>query len=131
MIGIIVVTGSRHGVPIADLRAALDAGKAHLDTHHKPSAGCILYHGASRGVDRQAHIEAGERGWASRPFVADWEIGHFAGPIRNGRMLKAAKSSGRPVVVVALPRGEARGTTDCINQARGFGLDVLVFEEGS
>lgn len=31
MIGIIVVTGSRHGVPDADLCAALDAGKAHLE----------------------------------------------------------------------------------------------------
>lgn len=86
-------------------------------------------------------VDALVRDWAqgfSRVFKADWKgVGKAAGPLRNGRMVTAAKRwADKPyweghivdVLVLAFPKGKSPGTRDCMKQAQVAGLEVRVVE---
>lgn len=59
-------------------------------------------------------------------FRARWEVhGPPAGPLRNQRMIDAALMEPEgDVVVYAWPKGESRGTYDCIRRAVRVGFPV-------
>lgn len=68
--------------------------------------------------------------------AADWDThGKAAGPIRNAKMVKAAAALadaiGAQLECHAWPRGESRGTRDCMRKAEAAGAKMFVYEEGS
>lgn len=127
MQGILIATGTREGVTKKELVTAFYTGVARL--MEMGVTEIILYHGCMSGVDTQAANEARARGGEPRGFnPADYGKWPECGPLRNAAMISAAIATGLPVVVFALPRGAAKGTRNCIKQARAAGLEVLVFE---
>ena len=73
-----------------------------LDLLHSKIGIKELHHGDARGADRLAGHWARENGIPEIRHPADWKRdGRAAGPIRNERMLKAAK----PTRVIAFPGG--------------------------
>lgn len=118
----VVVTGSRKWGDVVALRQALN------DVQRK-SGGMgekmMLAHGAARGADRLAGIEAEALGWRVREFPVDETIdGPWpgAGCERNARMLYDFA----PDVVLAFPTAESRGTWDCIHKASDRGILVVI-----
>lgn len=116
----VLVTGSRELTSVTPVYHALRlaseqaGGLEHL----------IVRHGhCPKGADAYAHK------WCSAlPEVteerrpADWDrYGKAAGFIRN----KAMVDEGGIDLVLAFPRGRARGTVDCIDHARAAGLDII------
>jgi hypothetical protein len=54
-------------------------------------------------------------------YAPNWDsFGKAAGPIRNSIMVASGAD-----VVLAFPRGEGRGTMDCVLKARQAGLPVI------
>lgn len=100
-----------------------DADGLHriLTAIHRARGIATIIHGRARGADTLAERWAVENGIPTIRFAADW-TGHgaYAGPIRNGRMLR----EGQPDYVLAFPGG--RGTADCVRQARRLDVPVLV-----
>jgi hypothetical protein len=109
----VIVTGSR----LCDwrdwpgIKAALDAAKPTL-----------VVQGGARGADALAARWAAANDVPCETFTAHWALGRTAGPLRNARMLDAHLEA----LVLAFPRGESRGTWDCIRQAQARGMQVLV-----
>lgn len=91
--------------------------------------GTTIIHGAGRGADYLAGVEAEGYGFRVEEYPADWaRHGRRAGPLRNQRML----DEGRPDRVIAFRMpGPSRGTDDMVRRARAAGLPVEVIEEGS
>lgn len=81
-----------------------------------------VIHGDARGADTLAHQ------WCmhfpdvtEERYPADWDThGKAAGHIRNGVMVRAGAD-----VVLAFPRGEARGTMGCVAYAKKAGIPVI------
>lgn len=115
----VIVTGSR----LCDwrdwpgIKAALDAAKPTLVVH-----GACGNKPPYAGADGLAHRWAAANDVPACPLPADWSEGLKGGPLRNGRMLAAHPDA----LVLAFPRGESRGTWDCIRQAQARGMAVLV-----
>jgi len=95
----------------------------------------IIIHGACpTGLDAIVDRMARAMGFRVVPFHADWrQHGRAAGPIRNGRMLRAFDANREPIpdiprssVVYAFPHGDSRGTADCISKAEALGIRVIV-----
>lgn len=79
--------------------------------------------GAAKGVDTFGEEWAAVRGVPVKRFPADWKrYGRRAGPVRNREMAEYADA------LVALPKGESRGTRNMIDEARKRGLQVFVYE---
>lgn len=82
-----------------------------------------LLHGDATGADRLAAVWADLHQVESVSFPvlpSEWRrYGKAAGPMRNARMIAE-----RPDLVVAFPGGT--GTADCVAQARGAGVPVMV-----
>jgi hypothetical protein len=114
------VTGSRE---LTDKLAVFSALHKQRDAH---GGALTVRHGhCPDGADAYAHewceILKGH-GVTEESRPADWnKYGKAAGPIRN----KAMVDEGGIDIVLAFPRGEARGTIDCVDRARGAGLKVL------
>lgn len=113
----VVVTGGRD---YADSRRVADVlGET------KPAM--LIHGGCPTGADRLADEWAVEHEVATLRVAAKWATeGKKAGPLRNRRMLKAAKQLadlyGCELVVIAFPGG--RGTHDCVTAAHEMGLTV-------
>lgn len=89
--------------------------------------GTVIIHGAARGADYLAGIEAEGYGFKLEEYPADWRLGRRAGPLRNQRML----DEGRPDRVIAFRMpGPSRGTDDMVRRARAAGIPVEVILEG-
>jgi hypothetical protein len=83
-----------------------------------------LYVGDATGIDKQARAWATIREINFATYTADWMIyGKSAGPIRNGRMLRALKRDPRQKLVIIFPGGQ--GTADARRQAERLGLPVI------
>ena len=118
----VLVTASRK---MADRDVVWDA-LDHLYTQwlkrRRPGERFVVMHGGAPGGDSiaDAWTRQGHPHVVPDKVEADWELlGLFAGPERNGRMV--AKG---PDVVLAFPRGIAKGTRDCMKQARAAGIPV-------
>lgn len=117
----LLVAGGRNFADAATLHAILSS------IHHSRGIALII-HGGAPGADTLAGIWAAENAIPVACYRAEWtKHGHFAGPIRNGRMLREAK----PDAVLAFPQASGRygpGTTDMIRQATR--ASVPVWEPG-
>lgn len=111
----IMVTGSR---TFNDPGIMLDV-LSHASLKH---SGAILVHGGCRGAD---DIASNVWSFFGEEIVvpAEWgKHGKAAGPIRNRLMLARYQ----PSVLYAFPRGESRGTRDCIRAAERLNIPVEV-----
>jgi YspA, cpYpsA-related SLOG family len=116
---IFVVTGSRE-----PSRRWCDLIPQCLDRQHKATPADELWHGACRGTDVICEEWAESCGIKPVPFPADWDaLGNAAGPIRNQKMVDAAKAralSGDRVIFIQFP-GYV-GTANCAKHATAAGL---------
>lgn len=120
------------------MRRVLVTGSRNLNQSHRPNifgdlraqaniAGgldkLIVVHGdCPTGADALAH-EFCEffPDVTEERYPAEWKIyGKAAGPVRNSVMLAT-----KPDVVLAYPRGESPGTTDCFTKARAANIPVI------
>lgn len=92
-------------------------------THVRPS------HGAALGMDTWFNTVCRAAGWTPVTYPvsqADWaRFGGYAGPRRNGIMLRAE----RPHLCTALVHNSSRGSTGCAMEARSLGISTLVLTE--
>lgn len=108
----IIVTGSREWANVAVIESVL--------TDACPD---LVVHGGAQGADQIADDWAKANGIDRDVFRANWTaFGKSAGPVRNGRMLKAYQHAR----VVAFPL-KGPGTKDCIKQARALRMEVFVY----
>ena len=116
----LLVTGSRKWTNPTAIEAALST----ILTQWGNPEDAILICGGAEGADTMA-----ERFWRSKglpveshPVTSEeWELyGKAAGPIRNGRMVDSGAD-----LCVGFIHGEARGTRDCIRQARKARIAVV------
>lgn len=115
----VIITGSR------DLREAKEVYDA-LYAEKNLAGGAfnltVIHGDCPTGADRYAHK------WCSwfpqvveEKYPADWDAhGKAAGPIRNKVMVDLGAD-----VVRAFPRGEARGTMNCVGYAKEAKIPVL------
>lgn len=80
-----------------------------------------VIHGAARGADTHARDFCRAYRVAEEKYPADWEtFGKAAGHIRNAIMVAST-----PDVCLAFPRGESRGTYNCVERAKHAGIAVI------
>ena len=85
----------------------------------------VVIHGACKGADHHAGMEAKGRGCQVLEFPANWaKFGLSAGPKRNQQML----TEGKPGRVVAFHPDleKSKGTKDMINRAKFYGVPVEI-----
>jgi len=88
--------------------------------------GATIVHGAARGADTLAGMWANENSHPVDSCPANWKKhGKKAGYIRNVYMLNK-----KPCMVIAFPKGEARGTNHTIKEARKRGILTIVATRG-
>lgn len=117
----LVVTGSRFG--FVGLEQWLDRWVK------KYGAPELVILGDARGVDAQAREWAIKHGYTYIVHVADWQThGKSAGPVRNQKMIDMANIGDW---CVAFPKGESKGTYDCIRRAKQRGLFTFIPQEMS
>ena len=113
---VVAVTGSRDWTDAEAVEQALT----------RLPAGTRLVVGDARGADAIAQQVARKLGMPVQVFRADWQAeGRQAGMRRNERMLR----EGGPVLVLAFPLQDSRGTRHMIRIARQAGVRVLVHGE--
>ena len=131
----VLVCGSRER-PAGDWAALW----ARLDQLHAELGIAVVVAGGAVGPDRWAEGWALDRGvpHAVDPVIdAEWTaIGRTAGARRNSRMadtLSRYRNVGLDALVLALPHGEARGTSNMLEVAKlhGFRCEVHHHEEVS
>ena len=82
----------------------------------------IIISGSAKGADTLALYYANQNGDGIEAYPADWETyGNKAGILRNVQMLE----QGNPDLVVAFPRGKAKGTRHMIKIAKEAGVEVI------
>jgi len=118
----VLITGTRSQVrtmPFDVYRAIMDA----WESHGRPKV--TVVHGACpTGVDLFAGNIGKKLGFAVEQHPADWDAhGKAAGPIRNQHMVDLGAD-----LCLAFPRGESRGTRDCMRRAEAAGIPVEVHE---
>jgi hypothetical protein len=113
----ILITGSRD---LMDRELVWSSIEEVIEEYGAIGAHLIL--GGARGADelaREWSIANADR-CTSETFVANWrELGRAAGPMRNAQMVKAGAD-----LCLAFPRGESRGTRNCMMQAGEAGIPV-------
>ena len=83
----------------------------------------LIVEGGARGVDRLARQWAEENGVPYKTFEAIWALhGFAAGPIRNQEMAQFGD------VLVAIPRGESKGTRNMILAMTLAGKPIFVYD---
>lgn len=113
---IVLVTGSREWTDVGAVYAAL---QEHLGNEIQ----AILVHGdCPTGADAIANSWAkSQPGIAVDAQPANWPLhGRAAGPIRNQAMVTRGAD-----VCLAFPKGESRGTRDCMRKAEAAGIPVI------
>jgi len=79
--------------------------------------------GGARGADFLGERYAVDKGYKLSKFVANWDLGPKAGPIRNRQMAEYADA------LIAFWDGESKGTLNMINVAKELGLKVKIVRE--
>ena len=111
-----IVAGSREGVFVDDVRAAISGCGWEISE---------VISGTARGADRFGEEIAEELGIPVRRFPASWnKYGKSAGHIRNIEMAQNADA------LVAVWDGKSVGTKDMIRIAKMNGLKVFVYKTG-
>ena len=110
----LLVTGSRNWEDFTRLRNAL---QPYVD------AQWTLLHGdCPTGADYLANRLWREYNLKVERVPADWnKHGKAAGPIRNQQMVDRV-----PNLCYAFPRGDSRGTWDCLTRAAKAGIKVVI-----
>jgi hypothetical protein len=86
----------------------------------------VIVHGAAPGVDHAFDLAALKYRVRREPYPAEWiHHGAAAGPIRNGRMVKAGA---RFVLAVHRFLANSKGTKDCVRQAMAAGIPVYLID---
>jgi len=84
--------------------------------------------GDARGTDALAVRFGNEAGVKVTVFNADWNThGKRAGPIRNEKMLKFARSRPGGCGLIAFLSPMSKGTLSCINTASKLGIETKIF----
>lgn len=84
-----------------------------------------LNHGGARGADQMAGYIALSMGWDVEVYPADWDKhGKAAGHIRNQQMVDLGAD-----VCLAFPKGESKGTRNCMKRAEKAGIEVRNYGE--
>jgi predicted Rossmann-fold nucleotide-binding protein len=78
----------------------------------------VIITGGAKGADALAIAWADANAVDTETYLADWNLGRHAGPMRNQRML----DEGKPDLVIAFPGG--RGTLDMVCRAIAAGITV-------
>ncbi len=92
-----------------------------LDAIHARKPITCVVHGDASGADTLAKEWAMSRCVEHKPYPADWKLGPYAGPLRNGQMLDQNKDI---KCVLAFPGG--KGTKNCIQLAKVRKVNVLL-----
>jgi hypothetical protein len=114
---ILICGGRDFGNEAAELRAFAVA-MIKLRARH-PGITCVIDGGAT-GADTLARLWAETMKIPCETYEADWSMGNYAGPLRNGRMIK----EGKPDAGVAFPGG--RGTADMVRRLRAANIPVWI-----
>lgn len=122
----LIVTGGRTfcethdvtGKEIKPLSEALDERRALAWALDTIGPVCVI-NGGAHGADRWVKIWADKRGVECVTVLADWSLGHRAGPLRNQRMI----DEHAPTAGVVFPGNT--GTRDCWD--RMIKAQLLVF----
>ncbi|MBO0676900.1 DUF2493 domain-containing protein [Mycolicibacterium sp. S2-37] len=120
----VLITGSRD---LTDYDAVATLLDEYLTRAILAGDTLTVVHGKARGADSHASTWC----WAHGPghpgviieeaHPADWDThGKAAGIMRNDKMVKLGAD-----VCLAFPRGESRGTRDCIRRAECAGIPVV------
>lgn len=99
-----------------------------LEDEQLAPANLVVIHGACKGADHHAGMEAKGRGCQVIEFPANWtKFGLSAGPKRNQQML----TEGKPDWVVAFHTDweKSKGTRDMISRAKFNGVPVEIIKE--
>ncbi len=99
-----------------------------LEAEQLAPANLVVIHGACKGADHHAGMEAKGRGCQVLEFPANWsKFGLSAGPKRNQQML----TEGKPDRVVAFHADweNSKGTRDMINRAKFHGVPFEIIKE--
>lgn len=117
----VLVTGSRDWT---DTLAVKEEILGVMESHEGPYT---LIEGGCSGADRIARKLATEYGWTIITEKADWSQGRMAGPIRNTKMIEKHK----PNIALCFRKNNSRGTADCVNKLRKYGIHLQLREEVS
>lgn len=125
---IVIVTGSRHWEDYNTLRSYMDSVSAN-EVDYKPF---LIAHGAAKGADQLAEKYAKEKGISTIEFFAEWLLfGKKAGPIRNQKMvewcLEEALDINIPLVCIAFPLPNSKGTWDCVRRCKRANIKTYVW----
>lgn len=120
---IVIVTGSRNWTNKALFVQYL------LEVERRNQAIGLIVHGDAKGADQLAEEFANDNKICSVTFHAEWFLlGSKAGPARNQRMLEwcLENKGGVPIVCVAYPASDSKGTRDMIRRCKKEGVKTYV-----
>lgn len=115
-----LITGSRIFNDAYIMNLALDGFCEEREVDKKS---LVLVHGGAKGADTLAGLWAKRNGVPCEVHIPDWSMGRGAGLKRNKDMLDTGVD-----IVIAFPRGEARGTRHMMKIAREAGVEVVAVE---
>lgn len=117
----VLITGSRIFDDAYILNLALDGFCEEREVDKKS---LTIVHGGARGADSLASLWAKKNGVEVEVWKPDWDsYGRAAGIMRNQDMLNSGVD-----IVIAFPKGEARGTRDMMRRAKKEGVEVVAVE---
>ena len=116
-----LITGSRIFNDAYIMNLALDGFCEEREVDKKT---LTLVHGGAKGADSLASLWANKNKVEVEIWYPDWDTyGRAAGIVRNKDMLESGVD-----IVIAFPRGEARGTRHMMKIAREAGVEVVAVE---
>ncbi len=121
----VLICGSRNWTNKRRIGRYLDT---LVDDEGYEPANITIIHGACKGADYHAGMEAKGRGMHVIEFPAKWsDFGLSAGPKRNQQML----DEGKPHRVVAFHEDikSSKGTKDMVTRSEFAGLTVTIIKE--
>jgi hypothetical protein len=114
----LIIAGDRNMTNYLLLREKCDSILRNTDINN-----VTFISGGARGADKLGEMYARQQGKKPLVFEAKWrEFGGAAGPMRNGKMARAATH------LIAFLRPNSRGTRDMIRQAEMEGLKIRVIK---
>lgn len=120
---IVIVTGSRNWTN----KALFVEYLLEVEKCNEPIG--LIVHGDAKGADELAEEFANDNNICSVTFRAEWYLlGKKAGPARNQRMLEWCLENdwNIPVVCVAYPAPDSKGTRDMIRRCKKEGVKTYV-----
>ena len=115
----ILITGSRDYTNYNKMK---DSILEVVHTANTDASNVCIVHGGASGADYLAGEIARELGFSEEVHYADWKnLGRKAGPLRNQKMVDLGAD-----ICIAFPKGESRGTRNCMKLADKAGIEVIV-----